>query len=250
MVTESLPLLTAAQVAALEAHLMTDNDSAMTAIMGRAGHQLALLAARLLDEEVLDRPVVVLAGGGYHGGGGLVAARYLVEWGAWVQLLLAAPVAAYPAAVAEQLDILRTLDVGIAWAEEGWELPPTDLVIDALLGPDLRSAPTGKVRDLIYLANSSLAPILSLDLPSGLDPSRGQLYTPHIQARATMALGLPSVGIPAAAAQGAVGELYVADVGIPPELYAQVGLVVPPLFTTDPLLRLTVVGAQVIIAAA
>ena len=216
--------------------------------MGRAGHQLALLATRLLDEEVLDRPVVVLAGGGYHGGGGLVAARYLLEWGAWVQLLLAAPATAYPAGVAEQLEALRALDAGIAWAEEGWELPPTDLVIDALLGPDLRTPPTGKVRDLIYLANSSLAPILSLDLPSGLDPSCGQLYTPHIQAAATLALGLPKVGIPEAAAQGAVGDLYLADVGMPPELYAQVGVTAPPLFTTASLLRLTVVGAQVIIA--
>jgi len=250
MVGEPLPLLTAAQAAALDAHLATAAGNLLAATMQRAGHQLALLAAQRLDGEVLDRPIVILAGGGYHGGGGLVAAHDLLEWGAWVQLLLAAPATAYPAAVAAQLDALRALDAGIAWAEEGWELPPTDLVIDALLGPDLRTPPTGQIRELIYLANSSLAPILSLDLPSGLDPSRQALYTPHIQASATMALGLPKAGIPEAAAQGAVGDLYLADVGIAPELYMQVGVTAPQLFTTASLLRLTVAGAQVMIAAA
>ena len=90
--------------------------------------------------------------------------------------------------------------------------------------------------------NSSMAPIVSFDLPSGLDTTSGELYTPHIRAAATMALGLPKVGLPLAAKQGALGDLYLADVGIPPQLYAQLGLVVPLLFADGSLVGLTVRG--------
>ena len=113
-----------------------------------------------------------------------------------------------------------------------------------------RIAPHGKVRELIHLANSSMAPIVSFDLPSGLDTTSGELYTPHIRAAATMALGLPKVGLPLAAKQGALGDLYLADVGIPPQLYAQLGLVVPPLFADGSLVGLTVRGDEVWVSSA
>lgn len=245
MINETLPLLTSAQANALEQLLLATNGRPLPQRMERAGEQLALLARHLLDDEVVDRPIVVLAGRGNNGGGGLVAARYLLTWGAWVQVVLTHPAESYRGVPAAQLQRLYALEAGIAWAEEGWELPPTDLVIDALVGGGLQGAPHGKVRDLIHLANSSMAPIVSLDLPSGLDTSSGELYTPHIRAAATMALGLPKVGLPLAAKQGALGDLYLADVGIPPQLYAQLGLVVPPLFADGPLVGLTVRGDEV-----
>ncbi len=240
MTTETLPLLTNAQAHTIEQLLIETASMPLPQRMENAGEQLARLARHLLDDEVVDRPLVVLAGRGNNGGGGLVAARYLLTWGAWVQVVLTHPAESYHGVPADQLQRLYALDAGIAWAEEGWELPPTDLVIDALVGGGLQGAPHGKVRDLIHLANSSMAPIVSLDLPSGLNTTTGELYTPHIRAAATMALGLPKAGLPLAAKQGALGDLYLADVGIPPQLYAQLGLVVPLLFADGPLSRLTV----------
>lgn len=249
MTNEMLPLLTRAQAHALEKLLVATNGVPLPQRMEHAGEQLALLVRHLLDDEVADRPLVVLAGRGNNGGGGLVAARYLLAWGAWVQVVLTHPAESYQGVPAEQLQKLYALDAGIAWAEEGWELPPTDLVIDALVGGGLQGAPHGKVRDLIHLANSSMAPIVSLDLPSGLDTTTGELYTPHIRAAATMALGLPQVGLPLTAKQGALGDLYLADVGILPQLYAQLGLVVPPLFVDSPLVGLTVRDDEVWVSA-
>ena len=250
MTKETLPLLTGAQSHALEQLLVATNRMPLLQRMARAGEQLALLARHLLDDEVVDRPLVVLAGRGNNGGGGLVAARYLLTWGAWVQVVLTHPAESYQGVAADQLQRLYALDAGIAWAEEGWELPPTDLVIDALVGGGLQGMPHGKVRELIHLANSSMAPIVSLDLPSGLDTSSGELYTPHIRAAATMVLGLPKVGLPLAAKQGALGDLYLADVGIPPQLYAQLGLVVPPLFADGSLVGRTVRGDEVWVSSA
>ena len=103
-------------------------------------------------------------------------------------------------------------------AEEGWELPPTDLVIDAILGYDVQGEPQGKARALIRLANSSIAPILSLDAPSGLDTTTGQLYTPHIRAAATLTLALPKIGLLTEPGRGATGQLYLADISVPPQL--------------------------------
>ena len=134
----------------------------------------------------------------------------------------------------------------LAWAEEGWELPPADLMIDALLGGEPQATPTGKVRELIQLANSSRAPILSLDLPSGVDPDSGQLFTPHIQATATMTVALPKIGL--LAAQHACGVLYLADIGVPTQLYAELGVAVPLLFAQDTIVPLVINAESVTVA--
>ena len=106
----------------------------------------------------------------------------------------------------------------MAWAEEGWELPPCDLVIDAIIGYGLRGDPRGKARDLIQLANSSVAPILSLDTPSGLDTESGHLFLPHIRAAATLTLALPKRGLVLFPGRAAAGHVRVADIGIPEDV--------------------------------
>lgn len=77
---------------------------------------------------------------------------------------------------------------------------------------------------LIDWANRAAAPVLALDVPSGLDATSGTVWEPCIRATATMTLALPKRGLLAPGARGAVGELYLADIGVPPQLYAR-----PPL---------------------
>jgi NAD(P)H-hydrate epimerase len=209
-------------------------------MMENAGRNLALLAREMLDGEVADRPIVVLAGRGNNGGGGLVAARHLLNWGAWVQVLLTHPGEAFSGVPGQQLAILQRMGLSVAWAEEGWELPPADLVVDAIVGYGLRGDPQGAVANLIRLANSSMAPILSLDVPSGLNLETGRLAHPHIQATATMTLALPKSGLLVDEVQVGVGALYVADISVPPMLYEELGLDVPPFFDEGVILPLTV----------
>ena len=213
-------------------------------MMENAGRNLALLAKHILsveDEEnaLDDRPIVVLAGRGNNGGGGLAAARHLLNWGAWVQIVLTHPPTDLPpGATRDQLSILQKMDAPLAWAEEGWELPPADLVVDALIGYGLSGVPRDRTADLIQLANSSVAPILSLDAPSGVDPTTGRLAVPHVSATATMTLALPKRGLLQPGAQAACGQLYLADIGVPPALYEFLDLEVPPLFAHDTVLPL------------
>jgi NAD(P)H-hydrate epimerase len=217
-------------------------------MMENAGRNLALLAKHLLDDDIEDRPVVVLAGRGNNGGGGLAAARHLLNWGAWVQILLTHRPEEFAGIPAHQLASLQAMGLPVAWAEEGWELPPADLVIDAIVGYGLHGSPQGAAANLIQLANSSVAPIVSLDAPSGLDTTTGQIYEPHINATATLTLALPKVGLLVAPAQAAVGDLYVADISVPPQLYERLGLDVPPIFAVDTVLPLIVEGGSAYLA--
>jgi NAD(P)H-hydrate epimerase len=205
--------------------------------LDRAGQALAQVAQGLLDGDVTNRPIVVLAGRGNNGGGGLAAARYLLEWGAWVQVVCTYPPDEVEGAPAHQLQLLQEMGVPLAWAEGGWELPPSDLLVDAVIGYGLRGDPRGPAREVIQLANSSAAPVLSLDAPSGIDTEGGQVYLPHLQAAATLTLALPKTGLLADAARAACGDLYLADIGVPAALYAQLGLDVPRIFAHDAVVR-------------
>lgn len=131
---------------------------------------------------------------------------------------------------ARQLDILRRIGIPVSEESEA-----ADLVVDALLGYSLRGNPQGRVAELIEWANAQPVPILSLDTPSGLDVTSGRTGTPCVRATATLTLGLPKTGLLHASE---VGELYLADISIPPKVYERLGVRVPVLFASGQILRI------------
>ena len=84
--------------------------------------------------------------------------------------------------------------------------------------------------------------MVALDLPSGLDADGGPLHDPTIRAEATLTLALPKLGLRSPGAEVFVGDLYLADVGVPPEALARppLGLEVGPIFARDEILRIEV----------
>jgi NAD(P)H-hydrate epimerase len=236
-----LPTLTTAQMQQLEKLLVSDFAVSRLQTMELAGLALAQLARGYLEGEIADRPVVIAAGRGFNGGAGLCAARHLLNWGAWAQIVCSHPAEHYTGEAARQLTILQQMGAPLAWAEEGWELPPSDLLIDAIIGYGLRGDPRGPARTLVQLAASSAAPILALEAPSGMDTQRGVLYPVHLTAAATLMLALPKQGVLAPAAAAACGELWLADIGVPASLWQQMEIDVPLLFGRDRLLPLAVI---------
>lgn len=214
-------------------------------IMENAGRSLAMLARQMLGDDVTDRSIVVLAGRGANGGGGLAAARHLLNWGAWVQIVCSYPSDGYKGVPAQQLRILQAMGAPLAWAEEGWELPPADLLLDAIIGYGLRGDPRGPARTLIQLANSSAAPILSLDTPSGVDTATGRVFDPHIQAAATLTLALPKDGFRQPEAAAACGVLHLADISVPQSLYDSMGIQAPLLFARAEVVPLAVENGEI-----
>ncbi|MCH7698045.1 MAG: hypothetical protein IH865_03790 [Chloroflexi bacterium] len=69
---------------------------------------------------------------------------------------------------------------------------------------------------MIELANASGRPIVSLDVPSGVDAGSGRVYEPSIKAAATLTLALPKTGLGASDVRERLGDLYLGDLSVPP----------------------------------
>jgi NAD(P)H-hydrate epimerase len=139
-----------------------------------------------------------------------------------------------------QHSILERMGLEADAAGHEIELPDSDLVVDALIEYSLKGAPSGVAASLIRRANSQTAPVLSLDVPSGIDATAGTVYDPSVRATATMTLALPKEGLRMSEAREAVGELYLADISVPSSLYAgpKLGLDVGPLFYGADVIRI------------
>ena len=80
--------------------------------------------------------------------------------------------------------------------------------------------------------------MLSLDAPSGFDTSTGTPRNPCVQADATMTLALPKSGLRSPVSQAYIGDLYLADISVPFQLYASLGLEIPELFRYNSIIKL------------
>jgi NAD(P)H-hydrate epimerase len=230
-----LPVVTGEQMAAVDRAMVDVLGLDIRQVMETAGRQVAVFARRMLGGDPSGHRIVVLCGTGGNGGDGMVAARYLQGWGADVRVILSRePDPERHAVAAHQLAVLRAMGVP---ADVSPDIPACDLIIDGLLGFSTRSAPMGATADLIRAANTAGAPILAIDLPSGLPASTGEPFDPTIRATTTLTLGLPKTGLLVESAQSVVGELWIADIGIPLAAYAAAGMAVGPVFARDEFLR-------------
>jgi NAD(P)H-hydrate epimerase len=118
------------------------------------------------------------------------------------------------------------------------DLDSVNLVIDAMIGYGLTGDPRGHIADWIQHVNDAGRPVLALDAPSGLDTTTGFPGNPCIRATATMTLALPKTGLMTPEAYKYVGDLYLADISVPPQLYSKLGIEVPPIFIYDSIIKI------------
>lgn len=190
-------------------------------MMENAGRNLSQLATSFLNHQ--PGRICILAGSGGNGGGGLSCARHLINRGYDVYIFLTKPPASLRGAARIQMAILDSAGFIISeLSQVDQVLSKAHLIIDALIGYSLSGPPIGETERLILSANTSPAPILSLDLPSGLNASNGSTPGVFIRAKYTLTLALPKIGL-----LEYPGRLYLGDIGIPPALYSQLGMQVP-----------------------
>ena len=200
-------------------------------MMENAGRNLALLARAMLGGDVRGRRMRILAGSGGNGGGGLAAARHLLAAGADVSITLATPPERLAPVTRKQYDTLARLDV-----RHGEGLDDEELVIDALLGYSQKGAPTGEIASLIR--RTAGAPVLALDVPSGLELESGRLHDPHVRAAATLTLALPKQGLRSEDAVAVIGDLYLGDLSVQPAVYERLDIRYSSPFGRSPLVRI------------
>ncbi len=238
-----MPSITTEQMREVDRLMVEEYGIVLLQMMENAGRNLARLAATLAAG-ARDRSVLVLAGKGNNGGGGMVAARHLSNMGVRVRVILPVAVRELTDVPAHQASILQRMGLELLEAED---TPQTrlerlfgeaDLIVDALIGYSLTGAPRGRFAALIDGTNASGKPIVSLDVPSGVDAGSGTVYGSSIRAVATLTLALPKTGLGAPEVREHLGELYLADLSVPPSLYRRLELEVGPLFANAGAIRL------------
>lgn len=225
--------------------MIEEYGSTLLQMMENAGRSLAATGRRMLGGSTAERRVLVLVGKGNNGGGGLVAARHLAKASAHVTVALAAEPGELGEVPERHLGTLQGM--GIDGSDRSTSvdelpalLPGTDLVLDALVGYSLRGAPREPVAGFIRAANATSAPRLSLDIPSGLDGDSGIPQEPCFRATTTLTLAWPKAGLLTEAARPYVGDLYLADIGVPEPVYRAVGVEREQIFARRPIVRLEV----------
>ena len=247
MADEKLRPISVAQMIEVDRLMIEDYGIVLLQMMENAGRGLAELAGQLLGGDSAGRKIVVLVGRGNNGGGGLVAARHLVNAAADVTVALAAPPGELGHVPEHQRFALARMKVTGSDRVTGPSTLPqvldgADLVLDALIGYGLHGVPREPIASFIRAANTSRAIRLALDLPSGLEGDRGMPFDPTLRADATLTLAWPKAGLLTTSARPVVGDLYVADISVPPGVYRAVGVNPGPLFARGPLVRLRPVG--------
>ncbi len=201
-------------------------------LMENASHQIAV-AARLFLGGVAGKRIVAFAGSGNNGGDALGALRHLSDWGAHVGVVLSGPAERLHPLARRQHDILASLGVKQDVAPDD-----ADLLIDGVLGYSVSGPTRDAVADLIRVANASRLPILAVDLPSGLHPDSGEPLGVTIRAAITVTLALPKRGLIATRSLALVGDLLLADIGIPPQAFDRLTIETRGLFESGDLVRI------------
>jgi NAD(P)H-hydrate epimerase len=212
-----VPGVTARQMRDIDRIAIEETGPNLFQMMENAGHNLARHCLDRLGRSWKSARVVVLAGAGGNGGGGICAARHLANRNVNVALVLSESgrLRDVPAFQRKVFTSSRGREVDAAAVAD--ERP--DLIVDALIGYGLESAPRARTADLITWANESRVPILALDIPSGLDATTGERAGACIRAQSTLTLALPKTGL----TTKDVGELWLADIGIPLGTFERAG---------------------------
>ncbi len=176
--------------------------------------------AAAVFEHYYQRSVLVLCGPGNNGGDGFVVARLLKQKGWPVQLRLVGD----PAALKGDAAAMARLWTGRLVAPTPKDIEDADLVIDALLGAGLDRDVAGPFAEIIEAVNASNRPVVSIDVPSGLDGASGAPRGPTMIAELTVTFFRLKPGHLLQPGREYCGEVVLADIGIPASVLETIGV--------------------------
>ena len=220
-----LPTLTSAQVKELDRLAAERFGVAIDWLMEAAGWQVARFC---------DAPTAVVCGLGNNGGDGLAAARHLHRWGRLTNVSCIDPLRLGTEA-RQELEALHRNGVTVS---DRPNFEGAEIVVDAIFGIGLSRPPAGHFAKWIEALNNAERRVVAVDVPSGLDADSGVAYAPCVHANATLTFSLPKAGLMAGDGPRLAGEVWCADIGVPLEAFAAIGIAMPPdLFSTGNLRR-------------
>jgi hydroxyethylthiazole kinase-like uncharacterized protein yjeF len=212
------PLPSAQAMRAVDRWAIEERGVAGVDLMERAGAAVA----RAVERTAGEGPVTVLCGKGNNGGDGLVVARLLRDAGREVNVVCTAPPQEFSGDARVNLRRLPgpapvRLDGG-SWdeADAPAQQPAWGVaIVDALLGTGFEGEPHGPVAEAIEAINATRLPVVSVDVPSGVDASTGEVAGGAVQASATVTFHAAKPGLWISPGKAMAGAVETADIGVP-----------------------------------
>ena len=208
---EGAPILTADQMRAAEQQCIAQGTGSYE-LMQRAGRAVVEVI-RLQWPGRVGR-ALVLCGPGNNGGDGFIVAQGLVELGYDVAIATARPLANYRGDAAKaangiSLPVLKLkADALVDW------LVPETLIVDAVFGIGLTRPIEGDLARLFEAINTGGAPVVAVDIASGVQADTGEICGSAVQATVTVTFGWPKRGHLMVPGRGRTGMLVCADIGL------------------------------------
>lgn len=186
-------------------------------LMENAGRSAADGAQTMLKNKKL--PIAIFCGYGNNGGDGFVVARHLVNRGYCVRVFLVGRQKPMSQESRINFVIIRKMKIQIQRLASSAQLSSfgrcirkSQLLIDAIFGIGVRGVLNEWYCRLIALINQSAVPVLSIDIPSGLNADTGEVASAAIRATKTITMGLVKKGFANPRAKRYLGKLVVADI--------------------------------------
>ncbi len=183
-----------------------------------------IAASTILDREVgiRGKTIAILCGGGNNGGDGLVVARRIHSLGGRPRVFLLGDPAKYRGPALANLEIIKKLPIDLTMIDSSSSVHDAlnggEAIVDALLGTGIDREVTGTFAEAIHAVNESGVPVLSLDIPSGVNGDTGEVMGCATRADFTVTFGLPKFGNLLMPGRALCGRLAVAHISFPREL--------------------------------
>ena len=213
-----VPSVTKEQMIEVDRIAVEETGPNLYQMMENAGRNLALIVIGLIKEKSLGKKVLIFAGTGGNGGGGICTARHLLNHG-YESIVILSDEKKMLEVPSYQLGIFRKAGGQIIPIEKVKDVIP-DIIVDAIIGYSLISAPRGKVLEMIKFINENEIPTISLDIPTGVLATSGENPGEFVKPEITLTLALPKTGL----YPDKCGEIMLADIGIPKVVYEKIGL--------------------------
>jgi NAD(P)H-hydrate epimerase len=199
-------------------------------LMENAGRGVARVIENRFDLSGNPK-VTIVCGTGNNGGDGMVVCRHLRAAGALAKCFLLGKKQKLRGDAKTNLDILESTGFHVVEMESSLSreftehLQQSDLIVDAIFGTGFQGGLKGLTARVVERICSSGIPIVAVDCPSGVNSDDGKVESLCVKATVTVTMCLPKTGLFLYPGREAVGELWIADIGVPESIVGEAGVV-------------------------
>jgi NAD(P)H-hydrate epimerase len=216
-----MKVVTVAQMRDIEQAAIEEYGIPGIVLMENAGVEVVKQIENVLGS-LHNKRISVFTGTGNNGGDGYVVARHLYNQGAKVKVFLIGSKASVVGDALTNLQVITYMGIDVLevtnshdWDKVKIAMTFTDCLVDALLGTGFTGQLRENMTQVVESINKMNKVTIAIDVPTGVDADTGQIQSVAVKASHTITFALAKQGLLLYPAASYVGELCVADIGIP-----------------------------------